>query len=690
VSPPANGTAVPQSDGTIVYQPAAAFSGADAFTYRISNTAGSQSNIAGVTLTVTPAGADCMPPAEKDDNFPVRELRGAWVTSVFNLDWPLSRTLSTAQQQAELTRIFDTLKNTGFNTVFFQVRTGSDALYQSPYEPWSYYLTNVEGQAPSPLWDPLQFAIDEAHKRGLELHAWVNPYRARTGSYPLAANHVINQQPSWILTIGTNLILNPGLPSVRNYISNIVADIATRYDVDGIHFDDYFYPSTTTTEDNATYAANNPTGIPNIQDWRRDNVNRLMAQIYDTIVHINKQQNRNIVFGVSPFGIWKSGTPAGITGQSSFSALYCDPIAWMQAGKVDYVAPQLYWRITGPQDYNILSQWWNDQGKQYGRTIYTGHAWYKMIDANNWPASEIEDQIKLNRLPVRNEILGEIGYRTGQIMANSKNLKTALQQGLYRYKAIPPPYRWKDSICPNPPLRVRFEGDTLRWDAPAAASDGDLARKYVVYRFEDARLLPAMSGDGTRVMDIVVTNRIFIPDAAFSNYVVTALDDNNNESVPAMVETPNITLCPGGSVQLPALVSGIGYQWQMLNGNTWENIMPGPHFTGTQSPSLGLVNMPMSFYGAVIRCLADGSNPGPLYTLRFGSTWTAGQGASWNNAANWSCGAVPNIQTDAIIQGGITPFPMVDIPNAEARSVILRTGAQIQVLPGMHLRVDKH
>ncbi len=688
-APPANGQATPQPDGTIVYVPNQGYAGYDAFSYKVASMTGLYSNPSEVNVTLLETENCGTAPPEVDDHFPLREMRGAWVTSVFNLDWPTNRTASPATQQAELLRIMDTLRNTGFNTIYLQVRTGSDALYQSPYEPWSYYLTGTEGQAPNPFWDPLKFAVEAAHARGLELHAWVNPYRARTGTFPLAAGHIINQHPDWILNIGASPILNPGLPEVRNYLTAIMSDIATRYEVDGVHFDDYFYPSGITGEDAATYAAYNPAGIPTVQDWRRDNVNKMIAGVYDTLQKINAATGRNIIFGVSPFGIWKSGTPAGIAGQSSYSALYCDPIAWLQAGKVDYLAPQLYWKITGGQDYNILSQWWNDQGKLYNRPIYTGHAWYKMTDANNWPASEIEEQIKLNRLPVRNEIRGEIGYRTIQITNNSKDLKTALQKGLYRYKAYVPPYSGKDNVCPNPPANVRVEGDTLRWDAPAPAADGDLARKYVVYRFENENDLATLANDGTKVIEIVAANKVKLPLAGYARYAVTTLDKNNNESAGAANAMPDVVLCPGGSTLLPALVSGNIFTWQVLNGENWETLSVSTHFSGTQTASLQVNNLPVSFYGTNVRCLADGNIPGPVYTLKFGTTWTASANNSWSNPANWNCGMVPTLETDAIIYGNITPFPVVNIVDAAARSVKLLTGAQVNVTPGMKLTIGK-
>ncbi|TAD81770.1 MAG: T9SS C-terminal target domain-containing protein [Bacteroidetes bacterium] len=554
VTQPANGAVTVEAGGQLIYRSTLGFTGADNFQYRVQNTLNQWSGAATVSVTVAPAAACNANAPEVDDAFPVRDLRGAWITSVFNLDWPTQRTASPAVQQAELLRILDTLRSTGFNTVYLQVRTGSDALYQSnmPFEPWSFYLTGVEGQQPNPVWDPLAFAVEAAHARGLDIHAWINPYRARTGSYPLATNHLINQRPSWILNIGTNVILNPGLPDVRSYLKDLMADIATRYNVDGVHFDDYFYPSAISTEDAGTYAAFNPESIANIQDWRRSNVNRMIAMVYDTIQKINMASNRNVVFGVSPFGIWKSGTPSGISGQSSFSALYCDPIAWLQAGTVDYVAPQLYWRITGAQDYDRLSQWWNDQGSLYGRHIYPGLAWYKMVDANNWASSEIEAQVTLNRLPVRQQILGEIGYRTGQIMADSKGLKTNLQQGLYRHKSFAPAMAWKDAVCPNAPLDVRLQGGSLVWTVPGAASDGDLPVKYVVYRYASAAEATSQPGDGRKVYDIVQGTSLVLPpaDAANAFFVVTSLDKNNNQSEPSAGLVLPITGLKFGVVQV--------------------------------------------------------------------------------------------------------------------------------------------
>ncbi|MBP1679355.1 MAG: Por secretion system C-terminal sorting protein, partial [Bacteroidetes bacterium] len=297
-----------------------------------------------------------------------REFRGAWIASVVNLDWPSSDARGrTGVQQAELVALLDQLKSTGITAVLLQVRSECDAVYPSSLEPWSYWLTGEQGVAPSPYYDPLEFAIAAAHARGLELHAWLNPYRAERaiGSYTLSSSHVVKSQPGWILTfpaVGLNL-LDPGSPGARAHIAGVVADVVRRYDVDGVHFDDYFYPYPVssagfpgiTTEDAASFAAD-PRGFASIAAWRRDNVNLLVRMVDDSI----KALKPYVRFGLSPFGIWRNGVPPGIVGMDAYSAIYCDAPAWLRQGTVDYLTPQLYWPIGGGQDYASLVSWWAD------------------------------------------------------------------------------------------------------------------------------------------------------------------------------------------------------------------------------------------------------------------------------------------------------------------------------------------
>lgn len=483
------------------------------------------------------SNAQCLMDTEFSKSNPKRDLRGVFLASVYSLNWPTNRLATPAVQQAELITILDNLKSNGYNTVFLQVRSECDALYNSAIEPWGYYLTGTQGLAPNPLWDPLSFAITEAHKRGLDLHAWLNPYRAKTTStYATSSNHITVTQPSWWFTssVDAQKILNPGLPAVKNYIISIVQDIATRYDVDGIHFDDYFYPNggMTTNQDAQTYIDNNPNNIATIADWRRDNVNQMIAGTYDAIQTINTNLNKNIVFGVSPAGIWKSGTPTGISGNSAYSALYCDAIAWLNADKVDYLAPQLYWKITGGQDYIALSKWWNDQVKTSGKQLYISQAYYKMVDSNNWEATEIQNQLIQNRALTMDATFGQIAYNYTNIKNNSKTINDALNSNQYKYKSFAPPIAGKDAICPNAPENIRFVNTTLTWDTPAAASDGDLPIKYIVYAFSSPAEAITNKDDGSKIIDIVVGNELIVDQTLIDTkyFVVTSLDKNNNEA----------------------------------------------------------------------------------------------------------------------------------------------------------------
>lgn len=486
---------------------------------------------------LTNSTAQCAMDAEFSKSNPKRDLRGVFLASVYSLNWPTNRLATPAVQQAELIAILDNVKANGYNTVFFQVRSECDALYISSIEPWGYYLTGTQGLAPNPLWDPLSFVITEAHKRGLDLHAWLNPYRAKTTSaYTTSANHITVTQPTWWFTSSADSqkILNPGLPAVKNYIISIVQDIATRYDVDGIHFDDYFYPNggMATNQDAQTYIDNNPNNIATIADWRRDNVNQMIAGTYDAIQTINTNLNKNIVFGVSPAGIWKSGIPTGISGNSAYSALYCDATAWLNSGKVDYLAPQLYWKITGAQDYVALSKWWNDQAKASGKQLYISQAYYKMTDTNNWTATEIQNQFIQNRATSMDATFGQIAYNYANIKSNSKTINDVLNSNQYKYKSFAPPIAGKDAICPNAPENIRFVNLALTWDTPAVASDGDLPVKYVVYAFNNAAEAITNKDDGSKIIDIVVGNELVVSQALKDTkyFVVTSLDKNNNEA----------------------------------------------------------------------------------------------------------------------------------------------------------------
>ncbi|MDZ7822225.1 MAG: family 10 glycosylhydrolase [Candidatus Marinimicrobia bacterium] len=288
---------------------------------------------------------------------------------------------SEARKQADLIRYLDTLKAAGINSVIFQVRPACDAMYASPYEPWSYWFSGRQGEGPpaDSLWDPLAFAVREAHKRGMELHAWVNPYRAvkdpalEDSAGYLCASHISKQKPEWILPFRDVHILDPGKAGVREYITKIFMDIVNRYDIDGLHMDDYFYPYSGIRDEDSLTFAEEGRGIDSIGDWRRDNINLLVAAVADSINKVKPW----VKWGISPFGIYRPDVPEGIEGFDAWSVLYCDPIAWLEDGTVDYITPQCYWPFGGGQDYGKLIPWWSAQAKEHKRHFYPGQALYR-------------------------------------------------------------------------------------------------------------------------------------------------------------------------------------------------------------------------------------------------------------------------------------------------------------------------
>ena len=471
---------------------------------------------------------------------PKREFRAAWIATVTNIDWPSSNASSTDVQKQELTNLLDELKRDGINTVIFQVRSECDAMYSSSFDPWSYWLTGSQGTAPFPYYDPLEFAIQEAHKRGMELHAWFNPYRAErsVGNYSKAPNHVTVQHPDWIIQISTFKFLDPGLPMVRDYVSSVIYDIVSRYDVDGIHADDYFYPyppNQITNQDAQTFAAY-PRGFTNLADWRRDNVNLLIAQVNDTIQSVKPW----VKFGMSPFGIWKSGVPPGITGLSAYNDIYCDAIAWLHYRSIDYLTPQLYWPFGGGQDYAKLQPWWADSVAANGRHFYPGHAYYRIASWFN--PSEMPNQIRFDRN--KPKVQGSVFFSAKHFALNPLGVTDTLRNDLYRYLAINPIMNWKDIIPPNPIQNLRFERLSsgqggLQWDLPQTASDLDSASRYVLYRFDHSNVLPGELDNSANILNIE-GSRQSIPGEPPSPsgpyyFVVTSLDRNYNESTMSSV-----------------------------------------------------------------------------------------------------------------------------------------------------------
>ncbi len=508
---------------------------------------------------------------------PKHEFRGAWIATVINLDWPSSPFLAPETQRVELVRILDELQDDGVNAVVFQIRSEADAMYSSALEPWSYWLTGGQGAPPSPFYDPLEFALQEAHARGMELHAWFNPYRVsrQVGNYPNDAMHVSVQHPEWVIQIGTIKILDPGLPQARQHIANVVMDVVHRYDVDGVHFDDYFYPyppNQISNQDAATFASYNR-GFTNLGDWRRDNVALLIQTIHDSIQAVKP----HVKFGMSPFGIWKNGVPAGITGLDAYSVIYCDAVAWLQRQIVDYITPQLYWRFGGGQDYGMLMPWWGTQTNS--RHYYPGLAPFNIAPPQNWAANELPRQIRANRGNAN--VQGSVLFRTLTLRDNLKGFTDSLKTDLYRYPALTPSMAWKDQIPPNAPAHLRYARlperpiSGLLWDLPAIAADGDTASRYLIYDFDHAEIQPGDLNDPRNMAKIVGGRSAQIKNTSKRYFAVTALDRNSNESTASNIvlisppAAPLLVSPNDGILDQPAQVA---LRWNYAAGAAYYNL----------------------------------------------------------------------------------------------------------------------
>lgn len=404
-----------------------------------------------VAFRIDAAGREDMPPP------PPREFRAAWVASVHNINWPSRPGLSTAQQKSELVRIFEESQKIGLNAIVLQVRPACDALYPSSLEPWSSYLTGTMGQAPSPNYDPLEFAVREAHARGLELHAWFNPFRALASSgIPAAKNHVTRAHASAVRPAGSMKWLDPGLEFSRRHTLAVIRDVVRRYDIDGVHIDDYFYPYPVDPskgpfpfDDSASYNAYRAAG-GNLDraDWRRRNIDTFVESLYRTI----KAEKPWVKFGISPFGIWRPGYPSGIeAGLDSCDHIFADSRKWLSEGWCDYFSPQLYWRIGDrPHSFTSLIGWWKGESKR-GRHVWPGIASDRIaseVDPGR-PPEESSRQIEASRAGQATK--GHIHWSIAPLLQNRKGVSALLARGVYRQPALVPASPWLSRKVPSPP-----------------------------------------------------------------------------------------------------------------------------------------------------------------------------------------------------------------------------------------------
>ena len=395
---------------------------------------------------------------------PKYEFRAVWVATVVNIDWPSTKELTTGEQKQEFIELLDFYQELNFNAVIVQIRAAGDAFYASAYEPWSKYLTGEEGRPPEPYYDPLEWMIAEAHERGYEFHAWFNPYRATfdKDTLALAPNHAFNTHRDWMVEYGKRFYFNPGLPAVRRYTTNVIMEVVNKYDIDGVHFDDYFYPYKVKEQvfaDSLTYALH---GIgKDIESWRRASVDSLVKNVSDSIRAVKPW----VQFGISPFGVWRNASVDSLgsntrAGQTTFDDLYADPLKWMEYQWIDNVIPQLYWSMDyPPASHRILVQWWSE--REYEGHLYVGNGAYKVKNNSDkaWRKyREIIDQVDL----ARNEkaVTGNVFFSAKSIRGRHERLARKLKKKKYRYPALPPPSPFAGKVDLEKPVLMDWGWDS--------------------------------------------------------------------------------------------------------------------------------------------------------------------------------------------------------------------------------------
>lgn len=471
--------------------------------------------------------------------YPKHEMRAVWIATVENIDWPSVKGLTTDQQKAEMVELLDLVKEYNMNTVVFQIRPDADALYYSELEPWSEWLSGKQGVAPDPYYDPLDFTIAECRKRGLDVHVWLNPYRAiqNIEKTVAAENHVTNTHPEWFLNYGNKKYFDPGIPEARNHVARVVSDLIRRYDIDAIHFDDYFYPyriANVEFPDQNSFATY-PNGFTSKDDWRRNNVDLIIKQLHDSIKSINP----TVEFGISPFGVWKNNTtdPAGSAtkaGVTNYDDLYADILLWQKEGWIDYVTPQLYWYIGKTvADYAILADWWSKN--THGCQLYIGQAPF-LINTNSrdeaWKTSdEIIKQIKLNRnYP---NIGGSMFFSAKFMKNNPQGIKENLKQEMYRFPALTPSNPRVEAVKPaipeQPAIQKKRKAFELSW------KKGDNNRMFVVYKYSKKSNLnidnPENIWKVTSDQSVLIEKSRTTKTSKYK-YAVTAISSTHHESEP--------------------------------------------------------------------------------------------------------------------------------------------------------------
>jgi uncharacterized lipoprotein YddW (UPF0748 family) len=471
---------------------------------------------------------------------PKREFRGAWICTLANLDWPSRANMHSDLQKNEFVKILNNLESAGMNAVFVQVRPAGDAFYPSQLAPWSQYVSGKQGVPPSPFYDPLAFMIEESHERNIEFHAWFNPFRALShiNLSSVSASNLIHRRPEWFFNYGISKYFDPGVPEARHFLVRVIMEVVRNYDIDGIHLDDYFYPYPIAGQpipDSRSFRTYG-NGYSDIRAWRRHNVDAFVEELADSIF----LNSPTVKFGISPFGVWRnddedlrgSGTVRAL---SAYDELYADTRKWLKYGWVDYMVPQLYWKIGSDRAaFDVLLEWWDKQSSD--RHIYIGHAIYLLQSETkpSWAkASEFVNQVELCRS--QDQVCGSAWFRCSTIMDNAGGIGNSMRYEMYNHPALVPAMPWIDSIPPNRPIDLKLypqtDGLYLSWEAPEPASDLDMPTYYVVYRFADGEVNDL--NDPRNILSLC-RERHYLDLTAKTGqtytYAVTSVDRLHNES----------------------------------------------------------------------------------------------------------------------------------------------------------------
>ncbi len=491
--------------------------------------------------------------APDDSSSPKREFRAVWIATVNNIDWPSKKGLPVEQQKAEFIKLLSDVKEMGMNAVIVQIKPTADAFYPSAYGPWSEYLTGEQGKDPG--YDPLAFMIEEAHKRNLEFHAWFNPYRITMNHKDLgrlAENHPARKHPEWVVGYGNQLYFDPGIPDVQKFIVDGIMEVVKKYDIDGVHMDDYFYPYKIPGEefpDDESYEKYGKEHFENRDDWRRNNVNELVRKIHESI----KKEKPYVKFGISPFGVWrnKADDPTGSdtrAGQTNYDDLYADTRHWIQNGYLDYINPQIYWNIGYElAAFDILLHWWRNEVRDKPIHLYIGQAAYKI---NNNPVPEWSDPEEyprqINMIRSYRDVHGSVHFSLKDLNRNPLGIKDRLINEIYKKPALVPAMPWLDDDPPKKPklrdLIKNEKGITLTIED----HKGNDTVYYAVYRFEGKH-----KGDTGSSENLLTTVRKTSNVQQFTDitaepgktytYIVTALDRLHNESKESNPKTITIS-----------------------------------------------------------------------------------------------------------------------------------------------------